>query len=255
VSLGAGNCDFEVKLAIRLKEQGTPNFHFRCLEINGAMLQRGAQLAEESGVADKFSFEDRDFNVWKPAAPFDIALASHSLHHVVGLESLFDAVRSGLRNGGAFLIHDMIGRNGHMRWPEALAQVTAFWNELPRRYKYNHQLKRFEDEFVNWDCSQEGFEGIRAQDILPELLKRFEFDLFLGFANVIDVFIDRSFGPNFDVESDWDRRFIDRVQALDDALMETGQIKPTHMLAALKVSGAELKAYQNQTPHSCARWP
>lgn len=168
---------------------------------------------------------------------------------------MFDAVYSGLNKGGTFLINDMIGRNGHMRWPEALAPVTAFWLELPRDYKYNYQLKRFEDEFVNWDCSLEGFEGIRAQDIMPELLKRFEFDFFLGFANVIDVFIDRSFGPNFDVESDWDRRFIDRVHAADEDLLKSGQIKATHMFAALKVSGAQLKAYQNQTPHFCARWP
>jgi SAM-dependent methyltransferase len=255
VSLGAGNCDFEVGLATKLKEQGTPNFHFRCLELNDAMLQRGAQLAEEKGVADRVSFENCDLNTWAPAAPFDIALANHSLHHVVGLESVFDAVSSGLTKGGTFLINDMIGRNGHMRWPEALAPVTAFWKGMPRRYKYNHQLKRFEDEFVNWDCSLEGFEGIRAQDIMPELLKRFEFDFFLGFANVIDVFIDRSFGPNFDADNELDRKFIDRVHETDEALLKSGQIKPTHMLAALKVSGAQLKAYQNLTPKFCTRWP
>ena len=45
------------------------------------------------------------------------------------------------------------------------------------------------------------FEGIRAQDILPLLVERFTFDEFIGFGNVIDPFVDRSFGPNFDIAS------------------------------------------------------
>ena len=96
---------------------------------------------------------------------------------------------------------DMIGRNGHMRWPEALVILDGLWKELPNSYKYNHQLKRLEVQFDNWDCSKEAFEGIRSQDILPLLIKKFQFDLFLGFANVVDVFVDRSFGH----QTDWPR--------------------------------------------------
>ena len=81
-----------------------------------------------------------------------------------------------------------------MRWPEALFQVNELWRELPERYHHNRQLRRMEPEYENWDCSKEGFEGIRAQDVLPELLKRFHFKLFVGFGNVVDIFVDRSFG-------------------------------------------------------------
>jgi hypothetical protein len=82
--------------------------------------------------------------------------------------------------------------------------VQKFWADLPRLYKYNHSLRRFDDQFVNWDCSVEGFEGVLAQDILPELIKRFSFEVFLAFSNVIDIFIDRSFGDNFNHELPWD---------------------------------------------------
>ena len=108
-----------------------------------------------------------DLNNWTAEHEFDSILAIHSLHHVVALEKPFDEVHRSLSGEGAFLINDMIGRNGHLRWPEALDVVQAFWKELPHSKRYNHQLKRFEDEFVNWDCSTEGFEGIRAQDIRP----------------------------------------------------------------------------------------
>ena len=255
VSLGSGNSDFEVDLARRLRESGTNNFHFVCLEMNGTMLERGKTLAISNGLSEHFSFMECDFNNWRAEHQFDSILAIHSLHHVVALEKLFDEVHRSLSDDGSFLINDMIGRNGHLRWPEALPVVQAFWKGLPHSKKYNHQLKRFEDEFVNWDCSKEGFEGIRAQDILPELIKRFEFDCFLGFANVIDIFVDRSFGHNFDPKKESDIAFIDRVAMTDEALIESGKIKPTHMIAALKKQGAVLKTYKHLTPEFCVRPP
>jgi len=220
VSLGSGNSDFKVNLARRLRESGTHNFHFVCLEMNGPMLERGKILAASSGLSNHFSFTECDLNNWTAEQQFDSILAIHSLHHVMAFEKLFDEVLRSLSDDGASLINDMIGRNGHIRWPEALEVVQAFWKELPHSKKYNHQLKRFEDEFVNWDCSTEGFEGIRAQDILSELIKRFEFDCFLGFSNVTDIFVDRCFGHNFDPKNESDLAFIDRVAMTDEALLE-----------------------------------
>src|SRR5437763_9862673 len=128
----------------------------------------------------------------------------------------------------------MIGRNGHMRWPEALTIVNEYWEELPASYRYDRQRFLQLDGFENWDCAKEGFEGIRAQDILPLLVQRFSFDIFLAFANVIDPFIERSFGPNFSIERDWDRTFVDRVHARDEDALAAGHIKPTHMFAVLR---------------------
>ena len=151
---------------------------------------------------------------------------------------------------------DMIGRNGHQRWPEALKFVNQLWSELPEKYKYNRKLNRLEKEYENFDCSTEGFEGIRAQDILPLLVERFRFDLFIGFGNIIDIFIDRCFGPNFDPENEWDRDFIDRVQALDAAEIESGRIKPTHIMAAMtKRPTGPTKMYKHLSPQFCIRRP
>jgi hypothetical protein len=160
-------------------------------------------------------------------------MGNQSLHHFVELEVLFDKIHSAPLPQGYFLTHDMIARNGHARWPEALAIINDLWNELPNRYRYNHQLKRLEIVFDNWDCSKEALEGIRSQDIPPLLMQRFHFDLFVGFANLVDVFIDRSFGHNFDVKSQWDREFIDKVHQIDESNIENGRIKPSHMTAAM----------------------
>ena len=150
----------------------------------------------------------------------------------------------------------MVGRNGHMRWPEALDIVQEFWRELPRAKTYNHLLQRHEDLYENWDCSTEGFEGIRAQDILPLLIAHFEFDAFLPFANVIDPFVDRTFGPNFDAGNPDDCAFIDRVHERDAFEIARGAIKPTHILAAMCVGRAGKQKYiEGLTPAFSVRSP
>lgn len=111
--------------------------------------------------------------------------------------------------------------------------MREFWRELPMSRRYNLQLKRREKTFRDWNCSRESFEGIRAQDILPLLTERFDFDFFFAHSNIIDPFIDRSFGPHFDADSPLDRAFIDRIQARDDAEILAGNISPTHMLAVM----------------------
>lgn len=259
VSIGAGNCDTEVRLAQALLSRGVADFTIECLELNASMRERGSALAHEAGVSAHILPIEEDFNLWKPAHEYDVVLANQSLHHAVNLEGLFDAILQAIADDGIFITSDMIGRNGHQRWPEALAIVREFWRELPMSYRYNLQLQRKEKKFRDWDCSRESFEGIRAQDILPLLIERFDFEFFFAYSNLIDPFIDRSFGPHFDANLERDRTFIDRVQARDEAEILAGNITPTHMLAALRrksnASGKtpEPRIWKHLTPAFCVR--
>lgn len=254
-SVGAGSGDAEVAVAKLLRERGVSGFHIDCLDITPAMLARGRALAEREGTREHLGFVHVDFNLWEPAAgSYDVVMANQSLHHVTNLEGLFDAIHRAIGEEGVFVTSDMIGRNGHMRWPEALVIVQEFWRELPEEYRYNRQLRRQEEVFDNWDCSMHGFEGIRAQDILPLLVERFGFDFFFGFGNLVDPFIDRGFGPNFDPGKDWDRTFIDRVHARDEAEILAGRIKPTHLLATMRRARATRPVvWQHLTPEFCMR--
>jgi SAM-dependent methyltransferase len=256
LSIGAGNCDMEVRVAKRLRDGGLTTFAIECIDINSAMLKRGREMADREGVSAFIVTTQADFNEWRPNRQYDAVVANQSLHHVLKLEHLFGNVAGALRPGGLFVVADMIGRNGHQRWPEALEIVQEYWKELPHSHRFNQQLRRFEETFLDWDCSAEGFEGIRAQDILPLLVERFEFDLFAPFANVIDPFIDRSFGHNFDPHREWDLAFIDRVHARDEYELRRGKIKPTHMFAVMCVGRKGESLYlDGTTPASCIRTP
>lgn len=233
ISIGAGNCDTEIRVARLMKDAGLTRFVIECLDMNPHMLARGREMAEREGVSENVAFVEGDFNKWEATRQYCGVIANQSLHHVLNLEGLFDEVKRSLHPSGYFVVSDIIGRNGHQRWPEALVEVQRFWKELPSEYRYNRQLDRHEELYQNWDCSLESFEGIRAQDILRLLLERFDFSLFVGFSNVIDVFIDRSFGHNFSADQEWDKNFVDRLHAFDEEALSRGRLTPTHMMAAM----------------------
>ena len=256
LSIGSGSGTAEIEIVRSLLNEGFRNFHFECADINPSMLRAGIQQSVRLGIDRWISFREFDVSSWNPEHPYRVVMAIQCLHHFVELERLFGKIRQVLEPGGYFVVDDMIGRNGHRRWPEALRIVRQLWRELPDKYKYNRGTGVVEQEFENADASTIGFEGVRAQDILPLLLMHFRFEIFLGFANLIDPFIDRVFGPNFDAESSWDRSVIDRIHALDMKLLEEGTLKPTHMHAVMGVTvGSMPRVYKNLTPEYCVRWP
>jgi SAM-dependent methyltransferase len=235
LSLGAGNGDLELSILNRLPAAEAQVTHIDCLELNPRMIERGQVAAAAAGFSHSISFIQTDFNTWRHSgAPYRLIFANQSLHHVLALEHLLGQVHTALSLDGRFIISDMIGRNGHRRWPEALEAIWDFWSELPLSYRRNRQLGTYEELYVDRDFSRVGFEGIRAQDILPLLCERFGFAWFHAFGNIIDPFVDRSFGPNFDVTRDWDRDLIDRVHAADEAGIARGAWTPTHLLAVLR---------------------
>jgi SAM-dependent methyltransferase len=252
-SLGSGNCDLEIELARKLRARGHSSFTIDCLDLNPSMLERGRLAAHRAGLSGHLEFVESDCNNWKPAHVCDAVIANQSLHHILNLEGLFEQVKKSLDSGGCFIISDMIGRNGHQRWPEALEIVHEFWRLLPPSYRFNLRSGRYEELFQDWDCSTEGFEGIRSQDVLPLLLQNFHFRLFVPFGNIIDPFIDRSFGHHFNPAAEWDRAFIDRVHARDEAGLTAGLLMPTHMLAVVGNDSCQTVFPDNLSPQFCLR--
>ncbi len=252
-SIGCGDCETEIAVARYFLEHGTENFVFHCYDISGFVIERAKARVAGEGLDQHFRFIVQDLNSWAPSVTFAAVMANHSLHHMLNLEHIFDTVMTSLDEGGLFVVADMIGRNGHMRWPEALELVDAIWRFCPDTYKYNHLLHRLEQEYENWDCSKDGFEGIRAQDILPALVERFHFERFLGFGNLPDIFIERTFGPNLDPGNPKDAAFIDFLEMLNGQLITSGVLKPTQMFAVMGKRPTHTICDRGWSPQFCIR--
>src|SRR6185437_6791719 len=207
ISIGSGDGSQEIEIARALLTLGV-KFNMVGLDLLPDLVKQANGAAKAVGLEGVFSAKIFDFNKHDIEIEVDGFMAHHSLHHILELERLFDLIKRTIKPNGLFLTQDMIGRNGHMRWPETLAIVESVWDIIDERKKYHHQFKKTMHKYENYDCSHVGFEGIRAQDILPLLLERFSFSKFVGCGGLIDVFTDRGYGPNFDPTDLADRCFI-----------------------------------------------
>jgi SAM-dependent methyltransferase len=234
ISIGAGDCEIEVETAARMIAGGFTRFSFECLELSPFLIERGNARIKERRLERHISFTETNLAHWRLERKFGAAFANQSLHHIEALEHVFDMIGKGLEPRGSFVVSDMIGRNGHMRWPESLAIINAVWSVIPDHWKHNRPLARFEETFVNHDCSTHGFEGIRAQDILPLLLERFQFHRFATWGGLLDPFVDRAFGHNLSSQNPFDRKFIDALWETNQAPIKLGVLTPTQMVAVMK---------------------
>jgi len=240
LSLGSGNCDFELGLASQKKL----TCRFTCYEINPYMLDRALSDAKAKQLEDRFIFVEADINKLRLEKKYDLVIANHSLHHFLELEHIFDEVNRCMDESSFFLISDMIGRNGHMFWDQSLDLCNRFWALLPQEFKHNHLLKEYFPLRVQFDCSTDGFEGIRAQDILPLLDARFDFKDFATFFSIANKFIDRDFGPNFDPENAMHKALLDMVWHFDDYCLKNKILKPTQIIGSMVKKGTPVQDFR-----------
>lgn len=253
-SLGSGDGRLEIEVAKRMKALGAKNFVLQCVELSEHQTARGDKHAQDAGVKDCVQQVLGDFNSWESPVPLAGVMANHALHHVMDLETMFANARKALAPHGKFVTADVIGRNGHMRWPETLDIVESIWNFLPMDKRYHHIFKRTCKDYLNHDCSTQGFEGIRAQDILPVMMQNFEFEYFYAYGGITEAFINRGYGANFDDKKDEDKAFVDFLHKLNELLIDLGHVKPTVMFAcAAPQRSRELRVFKNRTPEFCVR--
>jgi SAM-dependent methyltransferase len=254
-SIGCGDGSVEMRVAKNLLKDGLNNFVITGADLSPILLERFRDQVKAEKLEQYFRIVEEDLNDIKIKGPFDVIMANHSLHHIVELEKLFAFSARELADRGIFVTNDMIGRNGHMRWPETEAVLNSFWPLFNENQQYNVQLKRAEPTFINHDCSTEGFEGIRAQDILPLLLQSFHPRKFAVIGGFVDIVVDRSFGHGFDMTKDQDKALIACMADVNDALLDVGAIKPTIMLAQFtKYPGPE-KFYRTRSAANSVRIP
>ena len=253
LSLGSGNGDQELGWLRTLAAAGRTNVRLRLLELNPDMQARAEASARELGFADRVELITADFNTWRADTAHDVVVGYQALHHVLDLEHLYGQIRAGLDPHGVLVVHDMIGRNGHRRWPEALEVIDRIWATLPPRLRRNAMTGEVDERFVDIDCAADGFEGIRAQDVLPVLLDHLHPSLFFPYGNVIDPFVDRIYGPGFDLAEPADVRLLDHLGTLDDTLVDLGVVSPTHLIGLFHPTEQPLRVHGSRTPERSVR--
>ncbi len=147
------------------------------LDISPTPLAAAAAAAQAAGLG-RLRYRQADLNQLSlPPASFDLILAEMSLHHVVRLEALYEAVARALKPGGLFVIDEYAGPT-RFQWSDRQMQVVnALLELMPERLRHTPEgirkppiQRESEAFFQRVDPS----EAIRAAEVLPLLRERFE---------------------------------------------------------------------------------
>ncbi len=252
LSLSAGTGELEVRLASMARAEGISNFRIDCMASDPASLIAGRELASERHVGSQIRFLHRTIAQWTGEESYALCLAVDSLHRVALLEATLDRVHRALGSDGVLLTVERIGANGHARWPEARAILERIWRLMPARYKTLASSGAVEPDFDAPPASAD--DGLRAADLLSELVARFESDTFVAFGNLIEPFLHPRFTGAIDPSNEEDRRFLDRVAEIDDAKIDAGVFPPTRIVASWQTGAvARMRSWRDRTPETCVR--
>lgn len=236
LSAGSGACSMEIALAEKVRDAGV-EATLTCIDFNPALMQRGARAAHDRQVAGSMAFRTLDCNRPFELPPQDVIIVNQFFHHVTELEIFCRSLRRSLAPQGLLLSSDIIGRNGHLLWPDVETVVQEAWATLPAAKRHDRHFNAQQNRYRPINHAAYSNEGVRAQDIVACLLAEFDFELFFTFGAAIVPFIERRAGFNFDPAQADDRALIERVQALDAAALAQARYPAANMIAALRPKG------------------
>lgn len=254
LSIGSGNCEIEIDIERIMKTVHAVNTRFFCYDPT-----------EEGHSAARKSIRSKDNFVSTRTLPPDVVFsgvfAHHSLHHVSDLNGLVTYVKKNLKPGGVFVVSDMIGRNGHRRWPEQMELIFKLWNTLPKKSLFDYISNCSVDNYPDYDYSicngkvSMTYEGIHSQDVLPVLTNNFHFGKFFAFGGLRFEFVGRRFGNNFDLKNPAHINFIDKLIQTEESMKSAGHIKPDQFIGTLYHKGfaPPMIYWGNWSPQFCLR--
>ncbi len=235
LSLGSGPCGIEISLA----EKFRTSYSYHCLDLNERLLTLGKNQAVRKGL--NLTVQTMDLNrITIEPAQYDIITAFASLHHLIELERVYEAVNRALKPEGIFVVLDVITRNGLRMWPETFSKAKAIWSILPDKYKMNHTLHvdpSFTPELANKNHSTGNFEGVRSGDVLPLISLYFDPVIYIPLHSICRIFLDTTYGPNYDMSNPGDRAAVEFLWSLDRHYLEARILPPGSMFAVMRKKG------------------
>ena len=228
LGLGSGACGNELDGMAPLLQRQSCEMDLTCVDINATLLEQAKSEAAKRNV--RFHGIVQDINeIRLTSDSYDVITAYASLHHFVRLDHIASEINQALRPEGIFATVDVPTRNGYLMWEETFAIVNALWKVLPAKFRIAHTGYRkptYVETYENVDYSQNSFECINSEAILPALRAHLHENHFVPAFAIARRFFDTMFGPNYDYSLPLDRAIFEFIMRLDAYYLEAGLLKP-----------------------------
>ena len=222
LTLGSGPCHLEINnLAPSLKV----NYELIAVDINETLCRLAKDKAEEKGIPFSYLIQDAN-RLSLNSNFFDVIIVFSSLHHFLELDHITNEINKGLRKDGIFVTVDIPTRNGYRLWEETRIVVNGIMKALPAEFRLNHYTNQTDEEYIDNDLSENSFECINSEMIIPCLRKNLKEVIFVPALCIARRFFDNMYGFNFDRHPDFGNAFQEFIFKLDEYYLEKGLLKP-----------------------------
>lgn len=174
LSVGCG----EGRKEMSLVKEGTAE-SFELFEISRARVEKGRELAQEEGLADRVRFYLVDALPTRKSEEYDLVYWNNSLHHMLDAREAVRWSRNRLRPGGLFAMYDYVGAS-RFQWSDlALQVISDFRSALPERFLWLPRLGKaanvkVERPAVGYMLSMDPTEAADSANILPAVNEFFQ---------------------------------------------------------------------------------
>ncbi|MFH1244028.1 MAG: class I SAM-dependent methyltransferase [bacterium] len=228
LSLGSGACGVELAvLAPKLAEVGCV-IELTSVDINEEVLAQAEIEAEKRQVMFRGIAQDINKLKLEPNS-YDVIMAFAALHHFEKLDHVAKEINKALKPKGIFTTVDIPSRNGYLLWDETKEIVDALWKIIPAKYKWDHTISKipiYMATFPNVDYAINSFECANSEAIIPALRKNLREEVYVPAFAMVRRFFDTKFGPNFNLNKQWDCDFFEFITSFDEKLVTSGVLKP-----------------------------
>lgn len=221
VSVGCGRGVIEIGLA-----QAEIFKHCTGFDLaEGALVQARASAAER-GLADRLDFlcldlEKDQFETYG----VDLVIGHQSIHHVSGLESLFDQLVLMMRPGAIMHLHEYIGPN-RFQWTEVQLEEANRWlRYIPRDYRVTlngEEVEEIQRPTIACMMEIDPSEAVRSQDIIAVASERFDLIERIDLGGTLTMPALAGIAQNFDVANKIDMFWLETLIKQEEMQIKNG---------------------------------
>lgn len=206
-----------------------------CDELIGVDLAPNAvEIANSTQGNERLRFQVGDFLDPKTfeIAEFDVIFMSHSLHHVVAVEELFENMCRVLPAEGRFITEDYFGAT-RWQWSRPhLAVLQEVLDSLPDQYKrlVDAEPPQFRRKLTRHDAvklsESDPTESVRSGELMNLLGDYFDIELDRGHHGTLIFPLFHRTSGCFDEEDERDMALVRLIIMLERQLMQSGTLPP-----------------------------
>ena len=215
-------------------ERGLSQYNFAklhdAIDVSEAAIHQAKQQAEAAGLPQiRYRLADLNSLELDPDR-YDVIFGVSSVHHVAGLERLYEQVQRALRPGGYLFLDEYIGPTQFQWTDEQLEAINAELRSLPGTLRRSvsepgevkQEVIRKTIEYMN---AADPSEAIRSAEIVPVLSRYFRILEFRGYGGSLLHELLFDITGNFDERNPGSLEQLRRLFQVEDDLIASGRLK------------------------------